>query len=191
MLEPAGSHGVWGLDDYHCLLFLWGSAQLSRQSQIKPSNIHDLSNLKEYSSTYIYLEGIDFIRRIKHGAPFAETSPMLNEISHVSDWAKICSGLMKLFEGEVMNKFPVIQHLLFGQVIKATWKQSTPSLSPSSSTAESWVNQLYDQQHHHHCNNIIDTTIHTYNLTLSNIYMVKLKSSLITKIVNNRRITMH
>lgn len=127
MLEPAGSHGVWGLDDYHCLLFLWGSAQLSKQNlekgetHITPMGIHDKNILKEYSSEYFYLEGISFIRKIKSSAPFSETSPMLNDISAINEWPRICTGLMRLFQGEVLGKFPVVQHLLFGSIIKKTW----------------------------------------------------------------------
>lgn len=135
MLEPAGSHGVWGLDDYHCLLFLLGSAQLSLPSNsnegeqsestlvislIRPTSIHEEETLRMYSDEFIYLEGIAFIKQIKSSAPFAETSPMLNDISAIGDWGKICSRLMKLFKGEVLFKFPVVQHLLFGSILSAS-----------------------------------------------------------------------
>ena len=84
---------------------------------ILPASIHDTDILNEGAADYLYLEGIKFIKFLKTGAPFAETSPILNDISGLSDWKKICAGLLRMYQAEVLNKFPVVQHFLFGTIL--------------------------------------------------------------------------
>ena len=115
-LEPAGTRGVWGLDDYQILPFLWGSSQLVEQVTIKPSSIHSMEILNEYCETYLYVGCIKFIRDMKAG-PFHETSPMLHDISGLESWKKINGGMVKLYMGELLSKIQVMQHFLLGSII--------------------------------------------------------------------------
>jgi hypothetical protein len=124
-LEPAGSHGVWGLDDYHCLVFYYGAQQLVPKDGV-PSDIYQIHN---NDNDMMYYSCIDFIRELKSKAPFAETSPMLHDISYLKGWPKVASGLLKLYQGEVLSKRPVVQHWVFGPLFPATW---TPSSQQSS-----------------------------------------------------------
>jgi len=118
MLEPAGSHGVWGLDDHHFLPFIFGASQLKDHESIEPKAIHDEKILADKSKEYMYLDCIRFIKEVKKGVPFAESSPTLNDISNVMTWKKIESGMIKMFQAEVLSKHPVIKHLRFGSVLR-------------------------------------------------------------------------
>ena len=115
-LEPAGSHGVWGLDDYQHLCFFFGAAQLSQQREIAPSAVHDADLLEDGHEQWMYLAAVRFIRQVKKG-PFREHSPYLSDISGVDSWLKIGVGLLRMYEVEVLGKFPVVQHLTFGKLL--------------------------------------------------------------------------
>jgi len=106
MLEPAGSHGVWGLDDHHFLPFLFGAAELINSDEVPtPDSIHNEKILNELSEEYMYLSKeifkkemdllyvgcIKFIKEVKKGVPFHESSPILNDISGAASWQKVAN----------------------------------------------------------------------------------------------------
>lgn len=144
ILEPAGSHGVWGLDDYHCLPFYFGACQLQadgdNESRI-PTAIHDDRLLQTHGDTYLYLGCIRYIKSLKKGVPFFESSPMLNDISNLPTWQKVAAGLLKLYEGEVLNKRQVVQHFVFGKIFAANW---IPSESPRDPPTRSTFRQPHE-----------------------------------------------
>ncbi|XP_062097094.1 uncharacterized protein LOC133803147 [Humulus lupulus] len=116
-LEPAGSHGVWGLDDYHFLPYIFGSSQLINHKYMKPKSIHNDDILENFSGEYLYLACIAFVKKVKKG-PFSEHSPLLDDISGVPNWNKVNSGLLKMYKVEVLEKVPIMQHFIFGWLIK-------------------------------------------------------------------------
>lgn len=144
-LEPAGSHGVWGLDDYHFLPFLFGSGQLCGNGRIRPRAVHSAEMVHYLAPKYIYFDSILNILRIKASSNDAESvaveevllsdapstnalrwmSPVLDDISAVKTWDKVNSGLIKMWKVEVMSKLPIMQHLLLGEVILPFRRSST------------------------------------------------------------------
>jgi serine/threonine-protein phosphatase 2A activator len=115
-LEPAGSHGVWGLDDHSFLPYIFGSAQFSPAivtpadvaaegslpSAPHPGDVAKAPAVARERTRNMYFSAIGFIYDVKKG-PFWEHSNILYDVSGVkAGWAEI-------------NKVGTSQHLQFIQ----------------------------------------------------------------------------
>lgn len=115
MFEPAGSHGVWGLDDFHHVPYIIGAAQMLTQPPITPDKV--IAECRQVKGNLL-VDCVCSILDVKTGAPFGETSPVLYDVlSTVKEWEKIYAGMCKMYLGEVISKFPVMQHFLFGTIL--------------------------------------------------------------------------
>ncbi|KAJ5550534.1 hypothetical protein N7535_001523 [Penicillium sp. DV-2018c] len=145
-LEPAGSHGVWGLDDHSFIPYIFGSAQFSpaiKETDLtpeegslpnapEPNTIIERNIVEKERLTNLYFSAIGFIYDVKRG-PFWEHSPMLFDISGIqAGWGKINKGMIKMYNAEVLSKFPVVQHFPFGSLF--SWDHD-PNAVPPPTTA--------------------------------------------------------
>ncbi|MCJ1377471.1 Serine/threonine-protein phosphatase 2A activator 1 [Xylographa soralifera] len=148
-LEPAGSHGVWGLDDHSFLPYVFGSAQygppITDSDQVPtegslvgspdPASVTKAAFVERERKTNMYFGAIGFIYDVKKG-PFWEHSPTLYDISGVrTGWAKINKGMIKMYNVEVLSKFPVVQHFPFGSLF--SWDRDANAIEPPTSVHSS------------------------------------------------------
>ncbi|KAL4979775.1 Phosphotyrosyl phosphate activator protein-domain-containing protein [Aspergillus desertorum] len=156
-LEPAGSHGVWGLDDHSFIPYIFGSAQLapaiSESDRVPeegslpdapaPSDVTKANVVKRERKDNMYFSAIGFIYDVKRG-PFWEHSPMLYDISGIqAGWAKINKGMIKMYNAEVLSKFPVVQHFPFGSLF--SWERDPNAPPPAANAHTTATTQRTDE----------------------------------------------
>lgn len=125
--------------------YIFGSAQLTRpitegeptplegsvERAPKPGDVVKREAVERLRETNMYFSAIGFIDDVKKG-PFWEHSPILYDISGIKDgWGKINKGMVKMFNAEVLSKFPVVQHFPFGSLF--SWDADPQASAPQQS----------------------------------------------------------
>ncbi|KAH8073044.1 phosphatase activator [Aureococcus anophagefferens] len=140
-LEPAGARGVWALDPYQMLPFVFGSAQCIRDAGDAPAGWGDEDTLdvvpgldaKRHES--MFYECVLHVRDAIGDARFGEAAPILFNCSH-RPWRVTNRRILRYFAQEVLGVRVVVQHMLFGDLFPADWlAPATEAATPAADDA--------------------------------------------------------
>ncbi|KCZ81557.1 hypothetical protein H312_01010 [Anncaliia algerae PRA339] len=109
-VEPAGSKGIWGLDDYQLLPFLLGSAEL-RGTNV---TFDELIGNNEYC----FGEALNYVIEVK-GKEISAHSPLLYSYKE-HNWDKVNNLIFKLYDESIFKNNVVNQHFIYSEHLKDT-----------------------------------------------------------------------
>ncbi|RVD90912.1 phosphotyrosyl phosphatase activator [Tubulinosema ratisbonensis] len=102
-VEPAGSKGTWGLDDYQLLPFILGSGELLGNS----ISFTELMDNKEYC----FGEALSYVIEVK-GRDLSVYSPLLYSYKDY-EWDKVNLELLKMYDESIFRSKVVNQHFIY------------------------------------------------------------------------------
>jgi len=144
-MEPAGSRGVHAIDDFQFAPFIFGSSQLiNNKKRLIPDYYLRRDMVEQYQNDNLFFEAIQYINETKTGL-FHEHSNQLYNISAVQTWEQVNKGMFRMYEGEVLKKFPVIQHILFGTIFSFNECENPVAIEENSSINE--IEKIARSQH--------------------------------------------
>ncbi|KAM0687871.1 Serine/threonine-protein phosphatase 2A activator [Conglomerata obtusa] len=114
-LEPAGSHGAWGVDDYQIIPFLLGAAELY-DCDIPFDDLFLESNMN-----YGYAKSLSFVVKQKckrRSVPFEDHSPVLYDLKTRS-WMYVNVWMMNKFVDDVLRSRAVYQHFIYSKFLSS------------------------------------------------------------------------
>lgn len=112
-IEPAGSNGMFAIDDYNFLPFLFGSAELIS------TNLYFSDLFEKTNKNLMYAQAINFCQKHKCKlikTPFEKHSKVLYDMREMN-WTQINEIVMRMIREKVFNRNVVMQHFIFSEYL--------------------------------------------------------------------------